>query len=135
MVRIPYLLSKISVSLWFEFPQHNIFSLRPTIPVPLLLVNSNAFSKPFTLTMSLEFGTLSYQSSLSLQLIKTFLWQHIYSTFNPHNTCSWFLCCPCHLCLINNSSISFSTLEINYNYSFISHRFHIPVCFLLSQPY
>ena len=65
---------------------------------------------------SLPIINLSLSSSTIKKLIKIFLWQHFLSTFNPHNTCSWFLCCPCHLCL-NNSSINFSTLEINYNYS------------------
>ena len=78
---------------------------------------------------SLPIINLSLSSTIK-KLIKTFLWQHFLSTFSHHNTCSWFLCCPCHLCL-NNSSINFSTLEINYNYSFISHRLHtVLVCLL-----
>ena len=78
-----------------------LFSLCPTIPV--LLVNSNALFlvlllTPFTyltLTVLLEFGTLFLLSIIFFNHQETNHWQHFLSTFNPHNTCSWFFCCPC----------------------------------------
>ena len=57
------------------------------------------FNRVVRIWNSLPIINLSLSSSTIKKLIKNFLWQHFLSTFNPHNTCSWFFCCTCHLCL------------------------------------
>ena len=69
------------------------------------------FNRVVRIWNSLPIINLSLSSTIK-KLIKNFIWPHFLSTFNPHNTCSWFFCCPCHLCL-NNSSINFSTFDDN----------------------
>ena len=116
VVRIPrsYLLSKILliISTYFyyiQFASNNTRAssackLKCIYCILLLTIHFFYFNHVVRIWNSLPIINLSSSSSTIKKLIKTFLsWQHFLSTFNPHNTCSWFLCCSCHLCL-NNSS-------------------------------
>ena len=91
------------------------------------------FNRVVRIWNSLPIINLSLSSSTIKKLIKNFLWQHFLSTFNPHNTCSWFFCCPCHLCL-NNSSINFPPSTTTAFIHFIQVSYS-SCMFSFSQPY
>ena len=68
------------------------------------------FNRVIKLWNSLPIIDRSLSTSTIKRQIKTFLWSHFISSFDPHTTCTWFICCPCPSCH-NNNSINLSNFS------------------------
>ena len=68
------------------------------------------FNRVVKIWNSLPIINRSLPTSTIKSQIKNFLWSHFTSNFDPNNTCTWFLCCPCSSCH-GITSINYSTFN------------------------
>ncbi len=93
--------------------QHSSILWRKTKVHLSTFLNQPYFNRAVKLWNSLPIMNCSMSASTIKSLIKKFLWSHFISNFDPNNSCTWFLCCPCPSChsktLINFSNFHFLT--------------------------
>ena len=78
--------------------------LRCTLPRSSInAINFFYFNRVVKLWNSLPIINCSLSTSTIKSQIETFLWSHFISTFDPHTTYTWFICCPCPSYRYNNS--------------------------------